>query len=51
MCPSKVYKIYDEVTNAEITFPYSITIGPNMENIINVASTNANIQGVHNVYI
>lgn len=29
LCPTKVYKIYDEVTNAEITFPY--TIGPNKE--------------------
>jgi hypothetical protein len=29
LCPAKVYKIYDEVTNAEITFPY--TIGPNKE--------------------
>jgi hypothetical protein len=51
MCPSKVYKIFDEETHAEITFPYSITIGPNMEVIINVASTDANIQYVYNVYM
>lgn len=50
LCPAKVYKIYNETTNLEITFPYTIdTTGPNIR--ILISSTDPAIQGVHNVYM